>query len=206
MPACGPTRRSAPGTVAATPDANLLRAQQELVGHNVYAYGQLGLSCAPRWTRVYGPRVPLHIVAIEREQRGATLGTGAQYGLAAYGPSFDVARPLRIVFALPKRPPTGTNFVVGGIPGPCPAIDLADFQVPLAFSLSPPPLRALDGGLRVGMTRTDLIWHVGYPWELGDRKKLLGEDVWIYGFGPTRYDVKFHRDRVVSLEGHPPGL
>jgi hypothetical protein len=152
---------------------------------------------------VYGPRVPLHIVAIERERGSATLGTGAQYGLLAFGPSFDVAHPLRIEFVLPKSPPLGYNIIVGGIPGACPAIDLADFQIPLAFSVHPPP-HALANGLRVGMTRADVIWQVGYPWEFGDRKKLLGEDVWHYGVGLSQYVITFHHDRVASLEGRYP--
>jgi hypothetical protein len=179
---------------------SLAHLRHDLVGHDVYAYGQIGISCPPDWTRVYGQTVPLRIVAVEQERTGVFLGTGAQFGLDAYGASFYEPHPIRFVFAIPRKAPLGTNYRVNGVTGRCPALDLAAFQIPLAFSRNPPPPGALRGNLRIGMTRGDVIWHVGYPWELGDRRKLLAENLWAYGTGLGSYTITFRNERVASIQ------
>jgi hypothetical protein len=117
----------------------------------------------------------------------------------AYGPSFYEPHPLRIVFSQPRIAAEGVNYGVGGVAGRCPAVDLADFQVPLAFSLRAPPKESSRGGARIGMARDDVVWRIGYPWELGDRRKLLAESEWHYGVGLAQYVITFRNNRVSSI-------
>jgi hypothetical protein len=192
-------RPSVANASSAQQDEGIVKLRQRYVGHVVYAYGNIGLMCAPGWTRVYRPGTALHVVAIERERAGLDLGTGSQYGLAPYGVSFFEPHPVRVVFAVPHEAPVGTNFKVDGLSGRCPAIDLAEFQFPLAFDVHPPEKSALRGGLRVGMSRQDVIWQIGYPWEPGDQRQLLSENAWHYGVGLSQQVIQFKNNRVSSI-------
>jgi hypothetical protein len=183
-------------------DAVLQRVRERYVGKTVYGYGGLTMSCAPQWSRTYSATAPLRIVSIDRERGStATLGAGTQLGINVLGPSFTAVDPLRIVFAPPAAKPVGENFHVTGRPGTCPALVLADFQVDLAITLTRPPpgVRTPEASLRVGMTRDDVIWSRGYPWEIADRGTLRREATWYYGSGIGAYAVAFRGDRVVSL-------
>jgi hypothetical protein len=180
-------------------DVTLEKIRRQLVGHDVFGFGQIAIACPPKWSRVYDSSAPLHVIAVERERVGLELATGDQFGMDAYGPSFYEPHPLRVIVAQPRKPPVGVNYQVGGLPGPCPALDLAVFQIPLAFSLHAPPKGSSQGGARIGMRRDDVIWHIGYPWELGDQHKLLAETEWHYGVGLNQYVITFKNNRVSSI-------
>jgi hypothetical protein len=192
-----PTAAAAPAP-RQTRDGTLERIRRQLVGHDVYGFGGIALACPPKWSHVYVSAVPLHVVAVERERIGLELATGAQFGMDAYGPSFYEPHPLRIIFAEPRIAPRGVNYQVGGLAGRCPALDLAAFQIPLAFSLHAPPKGASQRGVRVGMTRDEVVWRIGYPWELGDQRKLLAESDWRYGVALGSYVITFRNNRVSS--------
>jgi hypothetical protein len=169
------------------------------VGHDVFGFGRIAIACPPQWSRVYPSSVPLRVVAVERERTGLLLGTGAQFGMDPYGPAFYEPHPLRVIFVQPRIAAEGVNYRIGGVAGRCPALDLADFQVPLAFSLRAPPKRSSREGLRIGMARDDVVWRVGYPWELGGQRKLLAEPEWHYGVGLGQYVITFQNNRVSSI-------
>jgi hypothetical protein len=186
----------------ATPDTVIERLRHRFVGHDVYGYGGIAISCPPQWTRFYGPATPIRVSDVQREHAYTTLATGV--GTRIYGPGFDDSHAVRFVFSLPRAVSAGVNYHVPGIAGPCPALDLSEFQIPISLSIDPPPLGALSGGLRVGMTRADVIWQFGYPWELGDKQRLIAERVWHYGVGLALYDVVFKADRVTAIQGAYP--
>jgi hypothetical protein len=186
----------------ATPDAVIERLRHRFVGHDVYGYGGIAISCPPQWTRFYGPAIPIRVTDVQREHAYTTLATGG--GNRVYGPGFDDSHAVRFVFALPHAASNGMNYQVPGIAGPCPALDLSEFQIPISLSIDPPPAGALRGGLRVGMTRPDVIWQFGYPWELGDKQRLIAERVWHYGVGLALYDIVFSADRVTEIQGAYP--
>jgi hypothetical protein len=186
-------------------DAELKTLRMEFSGRTVYGFGGLSVSCAPQWTRVYGFDVPLRVVSITRD-RGtfSEVGTGSQIGLNVYGPTFYAVDPIRIVFALPSRPPIGTNYQVAGRSGPCPALVLADFQVTSVLSTRPPPsgLSCPARRIPLGLTREALTWCRGYPWEIADAATLRRESTWHYGVGLGAYSVTFSHDKVLSVD--PP--
>ena len=138
----------------ATPDTVIERLRHRFVGHDVYGYGGIAISCPPQWTRFYGPATPIRVSDVQREHAYTTLATGV--GTRIYGPGFDDSHAVRFVFSLPRAVSAGVNYHVPGIAGPCPALDLSEFQIPISLSIDPPPLGALSGGLRVGMTRADM--------------------------------------------------
>lgn len=183
----------------AKPDVALAQLRRELVGRDVYAYGTVAIACPPAWQHLYSQSTPLRIIDVEPEQGTLTLSAMTPKGVGPYGPSFETNDAVRIVFAPPRAKPIGENVRVGGIAGPCPALDLAAFQIPLTFSFTPPAPGMLGDTIAVGMPRGEVIWRIGYPWELGSRQKLLRENVWSYGTGLAYHTVTFAHDRVVAV-------
>jgi hypothetical protein len=180
--------------------------RRRFVGRTIYGHGGIGISCPPRWTRVYAPSVPLRILAIEPESSAATVSFAAPYGANIYGPAIVATHALRVIFASPRNAPYGVNYGVAGIAGRCPAIDLSAEQFPTVFSLTAPASGSLRGGLHAGTTRTDVVWRVGYPWEIATREAMLAQPVWHYGVGMAQYDVLFANDIVTAVRPRPPSI
>jgi hypothetical protein len=118
-----------------------------------------------------------------------------------YGPAFYAKDPIRFVFALPSVAASGENFHVVGTAGACPALIMADFQVDLALSETPPPVTIWPSSRqpRVGDSRDDIIWNRGFPWEIQDRANLLKQNRWQYGVGIGGYSITFKNDHVSSI-------
>ena len=202
----GPRGRTVWRAADAADDRGLSALRRELVGRDVYGYGGIAISCRPDWTKFYENTTPVRVVAIERERgRREWLGTGnAATAPYAYDPGFIAVDPISILVVTPsgvRYPATGQNTGVGGSQKRCPAIELADWQVPVALSLHPPPhpFALATTPLRAGMTRDDVVWKLGYPNEIGTRERLRREPVWEYGAGKSRYEIRFRGDRVSSF-------
>ncbi len=182
-------------------DAELQRLRKRYDGKIVHGFGGVTISCAG-WRRTYSSATPLRVVRVERE-RGtiANIGTGNQLGVDMYGASFSAVDPLRFVFAPTSAKPVAQYGGENGDKGDCPALVLADFQVDVSLSLStPPPDAPYDAAIYPGMTREDVIWSHGYPWEVADKATLLGEDTWNYGVNRGFYAVHFMGGRVISVD------
>jgi hypothetical protein len=186
-------------------DVALARLRTMLVGHKVYGFGGIAISCRPTWTKFYAASTPVRIRSIEREHgRAVWLGTGnAATNPDAMGAAFVAFDPISIVVDEPSNsryPIVGMNSLVGGTSGPCPSIEVADWQVETTLSLSPPPATATtQAQLRIGATRDSIVWTYGYPNEVGTRATLRAEPTWHYGFAMGRYSVTFADDRVSSF-------
>jgi len=188
-------------------DRELAGLRRQFVGHLVYGYGGIAISCRPAWTKFYAASTPVRVRSIMRERGHITwLGTGS----AASAPdapgiiSFIAFDPLEIVVEEPssaRYPPLGTNYVIKGLSSVCPEIELADWQLDTTLSLHPPPtgVGAEQAALRVGMTRDEVVWTRGYPNEVATRTVLRAESTWIYGVAIGRYTVTFVNDRVASF-------
>ncbi len=184
-------------------DRALTQLRHRLVGKRIYGYGGIATNCPPSWTHFYGPSTPLRVRSVERERVFEWLGTGNLASAPLMdGLGFIAAGPLRIVVDEPPIQPSGMNYGVGGIPGPCPELTLADWQIDVVIDtrLPPGPPQLQRAPLRVGMSRSALIWSRGYPNELGDRAALRMQSIWPYGFTSVdAYTVAFRNNRVVSF-------
>lgn len=186
-------------------DHVLRELRERFVGKTVHGYGGVAMSCPPQWTHLYGPSAPLRVASVLRDTGLIeSVGTGTQLGIGAYGPAFYAKDPIRIVFDDSKVPYSGINYHIGGHPGRCPALVLADFQVDLAITTrrAPTGVTSTSEPLHIGMSRTSVVWSRGYPWEIADRQTLLKENVWHYGVGLSAYTVSFERGRVVRISRH----
>lgn len=188
-------------------DLALTVLRKKFVGHVIYGYGGMWISCPPQWSKLYSASTPIRVRSIQRERGRITfLATGSDAS-ASYisGLAFVAFDPLYIVVDRPPATasPLEMNRVIQGPAGDCPAIELADWQFDTTFSLDPPPTSTPGGllpPLRVGMSRADVIWARGYPNEVGTRAALRAEDVWHYGRSPMdSYQILFRDDRVSSF-------
>jgi len=198
------TQRADAVSPVSSPDRALASLRQRYAGKIVYGYGGTAITCSPQWTHFYSARTPLRVRSIERLRGVRTwLGTGTSSYPYGIGLGIHVDNPVRLLLQPIGHPkPSGMNFGVRGIPGPCPALVAADWQVELLLSTSPPPksINVNSYAVRAGMSRDEVIWKRGYPHELGERAELRAESTWNYGFSLDRSIVRFRHDRVVSTE------
>ena len=193
------------------PAQSLESVRKRLMGKELYGYGGVRLSCPPLFW-IYDAHTPVRVRAVERDRgRVAELWTGTPVsGGNDMAPHFFANDPLRIVFDRPSAKPWGFG---GGGPAAheaCPALELADWQVDVTFSLKPPPdsvPRDLGcGGLHVGMSREDLAWRCGFPHDIGDRATLDHQKLWSYDSAPPfSFAVTFEGDKISSFTT-PRGL
>jgi hypothetical protein len=191
-------------------DAALRRLRARYVGKRVYGFGGIATSCPPTWTQFSMPMSGVRVRSIQREYGivewlAGGRGTGAPYaiglGFLGYAPLRFVVDPPAVTAGAPAL-----NYVVGGMPGPCPELELADFQVETKLSLDPPPfpISATLQPIRVGMSRDAVIWARGYPEELATKTTMRRESVWRYGCAMAQCTtVTFRHDRVVSVRVPP---
>jgi hypothetical protein len=187
-------------------DAALRRLRARYVGKRVYGFGGIATSCPPTWTQFYTPMSGVRVRSIQREYGivewlAGGRGTGAPYVI---GLGFLGYAPLRFVV----DPPPATagalapNYIVPGMPGPCPEFELADFQVETKLSLDPPPfsIPSTLQPIRPGMSRDAVIWTRGYPEELATKAAMRRESVWRFGCAMAQCTtVTFRHDRVISV-------
>ena len=173
-------------------DRALRDARRRFAGHTVYGYGGLGVECGPTSTTV-PPTTPVHVANVDRARGTVTiLGTGAPALWHAPGdPWFLAIDPLR--FYVDKGP----------IESCASSFDLADWQLSRTLTATAPPGSISTSGiraLRLGMTREQVVWQLGYPSTFGDLASLQHANIWHYpNTGTGAITVTFRDDRVTSL-------
>jgi hypothetical protein len=185
-------------------DRVLEALRKKYVGHSVFGYGGIALSCRPQSTTFYSATTPVVMRSIVRERGTVTwLATGSAASAPYFlGLGFIAYDPLAIHVEEPDSAlALGTSGGVGGSTKGCPAFELADWQIDTTLSLRAPPvgIATAQTPLRAGMSRDELVWARGYPNEVGTRATLRAESTWHYGASMARYTVTFRNDRVVSF-------
>ena len=191
-------------------DRVLASVRRRFAGRTAYGFGGVVLACEPRWENFYAADVPFVVRDVVRDRGTTTLGTGTTTAWSPNGESrFDAVHPLRFIVTLPRTKPFGRNRS-GGNPGTragaCPALVLADWQVDRTITTSAPPsLRFGDPpgrrrDVRIGETRADVAWKLGYPTGFEPLATVQTAPTWHYDrVALERFDVSFRHDRVVSV-------
>jgi hypothetical protein len=192
-------------------DSKVVELRRRFVGRDVYGYGGSAIRCG-KYSRSVPATTAVRVRSVERD-RGQieTLWTGSTVGwLNDAAPHFFAIEPIRIVVDQPSaEAPTLFGFPQGNPPG-CWSMVLADWQVDLTLSAEPPPTvrpgNSLAPALKIGMSREEVRWQLGYPNEYGDKSALDREETWSYDNAPFNiFTVRFRDDRVVAFTT-PRGL
>lgn len=184
-------------------DPGLRTIRTRFTGHVAHAYGQAVRSCeTPRasWGTSYPAETPLHVEAVTRERgRVALLQVGSGTGDFAF--RFLAFDPIALRITSPGEPS------IPNVPH-CPfVLRYADpWHIETALTVAAPPPFGPPRGfpVRVGMSRDEVVWRMGYPDQYGTVASFRALDRWTY-VEPTPFAwwVQFKNDRVVDV--HPPG-
>jgi hypothetical protein len=183
-------------------EASLSALRKRFEGHDVFAYSGASLRCGPA-VQSFRAGVPLHVRSVERERDRVAMFWPGAHGGSDLAPRFLAFGPLRFVFDQPRARPIGWGGSVEG--NGCPAIELADWQRDVTFSLHAPPASLEPVGtrfpaIRKGMTREEVAWIVGYPTDFARRAAIDAEPVWFYVAGAYgSFSVTFRDGRVTSF-------
>ena len=118
--------------------AALARLRHTYLGHKVYAYGG-PRSLFSGLDALYPASTALRVSAIERERRSTWLGTGRYPYPYVLGLGFVAVDPVRIVFDRPNRRRLRRIMPWSASKETVPRSCLADWQVDITLSASPPP-------------------------------------------------------------------
>jgi hypothetical protein len=195
--------------VAETEDAHLREARQRFAGRDIYGYGGLRIDCG-NWYVDYDPSTSVHVREVVRDTgRTEQLWTGTTTRwFNDDAVHFMAKAPLRFIV---EKPAAGTMLTESNSGPPekfCPAVVLADWQVDLTITTSPPPaLPAIRGdypALRKGMSRLEVAWRIGYPNGYDRLPALRHARTWEYNGGIfDSFTVTFANDRVASFTTPP---
>jgi hypothetical protein len=190
-------------------DAALRRLSDRLAGTTVYGYGGITIECQPRFVNSFDAHVGVHVRKLTRDigtvQR---LWMGIGSGSLDSATNFFAVDPLRVLVDVPDAKPRGTGGTTITPDDRCPKISLADWQVDLTLSTAVPPASLPDGifgygKITDGMSRSDVVWRIGYPPEFATVGEINRETTWTYDYGGYAHSsVEFRDDRVTSYE--PP--
>ena len=190
-------------------DSHLRDAQRRFAGHNVYGYGGIVIGC-PNAFETYTAATPVRVREVVRDRGqveelwpGTTISGGDDMA-----PHFFAVEPLRLLVERPAAKPQGIGGSSGSTIERCPAIVLADWQLDVTLSLSPPPpMRALRGAYPAivqGMTRDEVAWRIGYPRQFKNFEEVRRTDRWEYAGSPFNSFWIAFRDGRVSRFSPPP--
>ena len=183
-------------------DSHLREAQRRFAGHDVYGYGGIVIGC-PNAFETYAAATPVRVREVVRDRGqveelwpGTTISGGDDMA-----PHFFAVEPLRLLVERPAAKALGIGGSSGSTVERCPAVVLADWQLGVTLSLSPPPLRMLSGAypapLRPGMTRDEVAWRNGYPRQFGGLDEVRRSDRWEYAGSPfNSFWIEFRDGRV----------
>jgi hypothetical protein len=183
-------------------DLHLREAQRRFAGRDVYGYGGIVIGC-PNAFETYSAATPVHVREVVRD-RGQVeeLWTGTTVsGGDEMAPHFFAVEPLRLLVDRPAAKAQGIGGSSGSTVERCPAVVLADWQLDVTLSLSPPLPRMLSGThpapLRTGMTRDEVAWRNGYPRQFESLDAVRRSDRWEYAGSPfNSFWIEFRDGRV----------
>ncbi len=181
-------------------DSHLREANRRFAGHDVYGYGGIVIGC-PNAFEIYAAATPVRVREVVRDRGqveelwpGTTVSGGDDMA-----PHFFAVEPLRLLVERPAVKAQGMGGSSGSTIERCPAVVLADWQLDVTLSLSPPPLRAPSRAhpARIGMTRDEVAWRNGYPRQFKDLDEVRRSDRWEYPGSPfNSFWFEFRGGRV----------
>jgi len=181
-------------------DPGLRDVRARFAARAVHTYGHIGLAC-PNWGTQTTPEIGVDLGTVTRETgRAAVLQTGATWGGGDHGFTFLAFDPLALqVTDAHVAPPPALNLTACDY-----VLRFADpWHVDIALTTAAPP-GDLAAPVRIGMSRQDVVWRVGYPNAYGTVASFRAQERWDYDApAPFAWSVTFAKDRVVQV--HPPG-